>query len=927
MIRFDAPPNAPRLAPLQMGAPDILAWLLAKEPTAIGAWNELGSAQYVRAWTAAQTAGYDIVNDLYFAMVDTVERGGSEADFAKMVTPILKQKGWLGGDDGKIATRVALIYDTNLRMAREAGRWNRYQTTKAVFPYIRAIDVGDSRVRHPPKSPHSDHRAWGGIVLPADHPFWLTYWPPLGFRCFLPQTRIEGAVMAGIRRWHDGPAVEISLRSGRKLAVTSDHAILTGRGWLLAKHIRKGDHCASRRRVINGSTMDAVNDRDAPARADDLFQAIRSNALAGVEGLSLQFDDQTGAGQGKIDVAFANSGLADKMRAKLIGQHPFVGAASRPVHHPIGGLSAVQDGIGEAYPRHSGQASDFAFADAERFADSAHGSIRGGGQFTETGLCFGVPIARHLPRHPALPLSASRRFLNGLPLDDFRLGSSAQDDALFGELARDGSAADAGLFGKIVDTDTFGIERDEVVDIREFNFCGHVYDFQTEEGVVLADEVVAHNCRCATVQMSRSQFARFKGGVTSPEELADRIARLGPPIFLAPGASVAAKVDEAIKGANERRIPGEAPIDREKVIRGGVAQWERAQAGIRDQQLEDAIAEITVPAAPVEAREYVSPINRAPIAVEKRASINKRLTSEFSEAAQDSRYSAIEFRDRKQDQVGKSGLSSKFTDESASLIARLKAEVDDLADQLRLPRLRGFKTGTGKAIGDQGDGIMSLNPQWFNGFASSVGGGGNVALAKITAEREQIGARLAALRDRHDVVKEELRKLGMSGDEQWLRLYDEQSAILKEHEKLRKRDAVLWKEANVAKRSGDARAASTWKPGDDPEKRPFNAEAYFEDGLDKARLVMFHEFAHHIHQYISRIGTYRQVRKQPLEVELLAIYREAMADAKGRQLSTYSTKNEFEYFAENFGAFAMGRTDLVDPRALKLIERLFREKR
>lgn len=616
MIRFDASPNAPRLAPLQMGAPDILAWLLAKEPTAIGAWNELGSAQYVRAWTAAQTAGYDIVNDLYFAMVDTVERGGSEADFAKMVTPILKQKGWLGGDDGKIATRVALIYDTNLRMAREAGRWNRYQTTKAVFPYIRAIDVGDSRVRHPPKSPHSDHRAWGGIVLPADHPFWLTYWPPLGFRC-----------------------------------------------------------------------------------------------------------------------------------------------------------------------------------------------------------------------------------------------------------------------------------------------------------------------RCATVQMSRSQFARFKGGLTSPEELAERIARLGPPIFLAPGASVAAKVDEAIKGANERRIPGEAPIDREKVIRGGVAQWERAQAGIRDQQLDDAIAEITAPAAPVEAREYVSPINRAPIAVEKRASINKRLTSEFSEAAQDSRYSAIEFRDRKQDQVGKSGLSSKFTDESASLIARLKAEVDDLADQLRLPRLRGFKTGTGKAIGDQGDGIMSLNPQWFNGFASSVGGGGNVALAKITAEREQIGARLAALRDRHDVVKEELRKLGMSGDEQWMRLYDEQSAILKEHEKLRKRDAVLWKEANVAKRSGDARAASTWKPGDDPEKRPFNAEAYFEDGLDKARLVMFHEFAHHIHQYMSRIGTYRQVRKQPLEVELLAIYREAMADAKGRQLSTYSTKNEFEYFAENFGAFAMGRTDLVDPRALKLIERLFREKR
>ena len=183
-MRFDAETPPPRrVLPLQVEAPEILQWLLGKDPQAIGSYREMGREEYARAFTAAQTAGYDVIDDIWAAIIDTVERGQGEEDFSRIVMPTLKAKGWLGGDDGAIASRLSLIFDTNLNLARAAGRWEAYQAGKMAAPYVRGVTVGDSRVRHPPKSPHSDHRAFEGIILPLDHSFVAEYWPPFGWRC------------------------------------------------------------------------------------------------------------------------------------------------------------------------------------------------------------------------------------------------------------------------------------------------------------------------------------------------------------------------------------------------------------------------------------------------------------------------------------------------------------------------------------------------------------------------------------------------------------------------------------------------------------------------------------------------------------------------------------------------------------------------
>lgn len=185
LVEFEAGTN-PRdrtLNPLKVDSEDIRLWIERRDPRPIGHWNQIGSEEYARAFTAARTAGHDIIDDLYFAFYDTVAAGGTEVDFEKLVLPTLRQKGWLADRPGvDLGNRVRLIFDTNLRVARASGRWARYWRSRSALPYLRAVTVRDDRVRRPPKS-EADHTAWDGIILPIEHEFWTRWFPPLGFRC------------------------------------------------------------------------------------------------------------------------------------------------------------------------------------------------------------------------------------------------------------------------------------------------------------------------------------------------------------------------------------------------------------------------------------------------------------------------------------------------------------------------------------------------------------------------------------------------------------------------------------------------------------------------------------------------------------------------------------------------------------------------
>jgi SPP1 gp7 family putative phage head morphogenesis protein len=144
------------------------------------------SAEWRAIWTEAgaiSDAAADQVKDSMFrdilqAVLDQLETGGTLQDFRAAYDRITAEAGW--SSDGHPGWHSQLVWRLHTQTAYSAGRWEQAQELKAATPseqlYGRYITVGDHRVR-------PTHAAWQGIILPLEHPFWLTHWTPNGFNC------------------------------------------------------------------------------------------------------------------------------------------------------------------------------------------------------------------------------------------------------------------------------------------------------------------------------------------------------------------------------------------------------------------------------------------------------------------------------------------------------------------------------------------------------------------------------------------------------------------------------------------------------------------------------------------------------------------------------------------------------------------------
>lgn len=72
--------------------------------------------------------------------------------------------------------RLKTIFWSNMNSARAAGQWERAQRSKRGLPYFLYIRTTSA-------DPRPEHLAWVGIILPVDHPFWKTHFPPNGWLC------------------------------------------------------------------------------------------------------------------------------------------------------------------------------------------------------------------------------------------------------------------------------------------------------------------------------------------------------------------------------------------------------------------------------------------------------------------------------------------------------------------------------------------------------------------------------------------------------------------------------------------------------------------------------------------------------------------------------------------------------------------------
>lgn len=176
--------------PLPIGAPeDAVAALVAKGYEIAFDWRDVWQEENARAFTVAKAMTRDLLEDIREAVTKALDEGLTLKQFQDELRPRLQARGWWGRAmmtdpaDGvaKVVrlgspARLRTIYQTNLRVSYMAGRWARLQRTKSAFPLLRYIAVKDARTR-------PEHAAWDGIILPVDHPWWDTHFPPNGWNC------------------------------------------------------------------------------------------------------------------------------------------------------------------------------------------------------------------------------------------------------------------------------------------------------------------------------------------------------------------------------------------------------------------------------------------------------------------------------------------------------------------------------------------------------------------------------------------------------------------------------------------------------------------------------------------------------------------------------------------------------------------------
>ncbi len=151
-------------------------------------WQDFWHEEHAQAFTISRLTRLDILQSLYDGLVKSAQGDLSRRDWHTNAKELLQQTGWWGKnaitdtDTGEQVfttfnpSRLQLIYDINIGQAAAAGQWQRLQAAKRTHPYARYITKRDERVREA-------HRHWDNLVLPVDHPFWQTHWPPNGFRC------------------------------------------------------------------------------------------------------------------------------------------------------------------------------------------------------------------------------------------------------------------------------------------------------------------------------------------------------------------------------------------------------------------------------------------------------------------------------------------------------------------------------------------------------------------------------------------------------------------------------------------------------------------------------------------------------------------------------------------------------------------------
>lgn len=136
-------------------------------------WNDLWQEQHAKGFMVAGATKADLLTDFNAAINKSIAGGMTLKEFQAQFDTIVAKHGW--SYNGNRNWRSALIYDTNVTTAYQAGRWQQFRESGAShLMYWHADGV---------MNPRPQHVAMHGTVRPIGDPFWSTHYPPNGWGC------------------------------------------------------------------------------------------------------------------------------------------------------------------------------------------------------------------------------------------------------------------------------------------------------------------------------------------------------------------------------------------------------------------------------------------------------------------------------------------------------------------------------------------------------------------------------------------------------------------------------------------------------------------------------------------------------------------------------------------------------------------------
>ncbi len=268
-------------------------------------WLDVEPQEHATSFAVAKAMHVDVLTAVQSALQQALDEGIPYEQFSRELKPRLRKLGWWGRKDlvdpftGDVVKaqlgsprRLKTIYRANIRTARAAGQWERIQRTKSALPYLVYL-LGPSE-RHRPA-----HVAKENLVLPADDPFWSTWYPPNGWgcKCHVRQITRREAEDRGISESPDIPMRRVlNNRTGEIKEVPSGIDV----GW----EENPGQFRQKNVERLLAGRLNTVDPFIASAAAKDLASSWRLQRI------------QDGSAKGTIPIAILPDDLTQKLGAQ-----------------------------------------------------------------------------------------------------------------------------------------------------------------------------------------------------------------------------------------------------------------------------------------------------------------------------------------------------------------------------------------------------------------------------------------------------------------------------------------------------------------------------------------------------------------------------------------------------------------------------------